>query len=99
MVSIGSLTLGWAALKAKTRYARNGDLHIAYQVVGDGPMDLVFIPGFVSHVEWFWENPAWEQIFARLSLFSRLILWDKRGVGLSDPVASVPTLEERVSYL
>ena len=86
-------------MKAKTRYARNGDLHIAYQVVGGGPLDLVFIPGFVSHVEWFWENPAWEQIFTRLSVFSRLILWDKRGVGLSDPVASVPTLEERVSDL
>jgi pimeloyl-ACP methyl ester carboxylesterase len=99
MVSIGSVTLGWGTLKAKTRYARNGDLHIAYQVVGDGPIDLVFIPGFVSHVEWFWENPAWEQIFARLTAFSRLILWDKRGVGLSDPVASVPTLEERVSDL
>ena len=63
----------------KTRYARNGDLHIAYQVIGDGPMDLVVVPGWVSNVEWFWESPFWAEVFDRFSSFARVILWDKRG--------------------
>jgi len=80
----------------KTRYAKAGDVSIAYQVVGDGPFDLVLVPGFVSHVELAWENPAATRMFERLSSFSRLILFDKRGTGLSDPVPAAATLEERM---
>lgn len=80
----------------KTKYARSGDVHIAYQVVGEGPRDLVFIPGFVSHVEHVWEEPRATRFLRRLASFSRLILFDKRGTGLSDRVGSVPTLEQRM---
>src|SRR5215472_7022375 len=80
----------------ETRYARSGELRIAYQVVGSGPFDLVFVPGFVSNVDLFWEMPEWAYFFGRLSAFSRLILFDKRGTGLSDRVAGIATLEERM---
>jgi pimeloyl-ACP methyl ester carboxylesterase len=82
----------------RTRYAVSGDLRIAYQVAGDGPVDLVWIPGWVSNVEESWEQPALAGFLHRLSSFSRLILFDKRGTGLSDPVsiAELPTLEERI---
>lgn len=82
-----------------TRYAKNGGVNIAYQVVGDGPLDLVLVPGFVSHLDLAWENPGWRHIFKRLAGRFRLILWDKRGTGLSDPVHLVPTLDERVEDL
>lgn len=80
----------------ETRYARSGELRIAYQVVGNGPFDLVFVPGFVSNIELLWEIPEWAQYFTRLAVFSRLILFDKRGTGLSDRVAGIATLEERM---
>jgi class 3 adenylate cyclase len=86
-------------VKVTTSYAKSGDLHIAYQVVGDGPRDVVFVPGWVSHVELGWEFPAFAHLLERIASFSRLILFDKRGTGLSDPVASVPTLEERMADL
>ncbi len=70
-------------------------MSIAYQVVGDGPLDLVFIPGYVSNVEYYWEMPGTARALERLASFSRLIVWDKRGTGLSDPVAKPPTLDER----
>jgi pimeloyl-ACP methyl ester carboxylesterase len=82
-----------------TRYARSGELAIAYQVVGSGDMDLVVAPGFVSHLEWAWQEPSLRQFLERLASFSRLILFDKRGTGLSDPVAGPATLEERVDDL
>jgi pimeloyl-ACP methyl ester carboxylesterase len=82
--------------RAETRYVKSGDLHIAYQVSGDGPIDLVYVPGFMSHVEHQWEEPRWAHILQRLGSFSRLICFDKRGTGLSDRVATVPTLEERM---
>jgi pimeloyl-ACP methyl ester carboxylesterase len=69
---------------AETRYAKSGDVHIAYQVVGAGPLDLVFVPGFVSNVEAAWESPGRARFFHRLASFSRLILFDKRDTGLSD---------------
>ena len=78
-----------------TRYAMSGNLHIAYQVFGDGPFDLVYAPGFISHVEMNWEMPYWANIFRRLSQFCRVIIFDKRGTGLSDRVGGWPTLEER----
>ena len=82
----------------ETRYAKSGDLNIAYQVVGDGPVDLVYVPGWVSHVELAWELPDLARGFERLASFSRLILFDKRGTGMSDPVSldALPTLEERM---
>ena len=81
---------------AETRYARSGDVHIAYQVVGEGPFDLVFVPGFVSNVEAIWESPARARFFRRLASFSRLILFDKRGTGLSDRTSQIFTLEQRM---
>jgi pimeloyl-ACP methyl ester carboxylesterase/class 3 adenylate cyclase len=78
-----------------TQYAKSGDASIAYQVVGDGPLDLVLVLGFSTHVELQWESPVFERFFERLASFSRLILFDKRGTGLSDPVTEVPTLEQR----
>ncbi len=80
----------------RTRYARSGDLHIAYQVVGDGPIDLVYVPSWISQVEHYWEEPAVAAYFHRLAAFSRLILFDRRGSGLSDPVPRAPTLEEQM---
>ena len=83
-------------MQPETRYAKSGDLRIAYQVVGDGPFDLVFVPGFVSNIELFWERPEWAHFFSRLAGFSRLILFDKRGTGLSDRIAGIANLEERM---
>ena len=79
-----------------TRYAMSGDLHIAYQTFGEGPFDLVYAPGFISHVEMNWELPYWANIFRRLSQFCRVIVFDKRGTGLSDRVGGWPTLDERM---
>ena len=80
----------------ETRDAKSGDVHIAYQVLGSGPFDLVWVPGFVSNIELFCELPEWAHHFSRLAAFPRLILFDKRGTGLSDRVAGVATLEERM---
>ena len=79
-------------------YARSGDVNIAYQVIGDGPLDLVFVMGWVSHMEYFWREPNFSRFLLRLASFSRLILFDKRGTGLSDrvPIAQLPTLEQRM---
>ena len=83
-------------MRPETRYARSGDANIAYQVVGEGPIDLVLVPGFVSHVEVAWEEPNLAHFLTRLASFSRLIVFDKRGTGMSDPTTSVPTMEERM---
>lgn len=82
----------------ETHYARSGDVNIAYQVVGDGPIDLVFVMGWVSHLEYFWREPRFAGFLNRLASFSRLILFDKRGTGLSDrvPLNQLPTLEQRM---
>jgi pimeloyl-ACP methyl ester carboxylesterase len=80
----------------ETHYARSGDVNIAYQVVGSGPRDLVFIMGWVSHLEYFWAEPHFARFLHRLASFSRLILIDKRGTGLSDRVTELPTLEQRM---
>ena len=83
-------------LPPETRYAKSGDVHIAYQVLGRGPLDLVFVPGFVSHLEHYWEAPPVARFMQRLASFTRLILLDKRGTGLSDRMAGIPTLEQRM---
>jgi pimeloyl-ACP methyl ester carboxylesterase/class 3 adenylate cyclase len=79
----------------ETRYAHAGDVRVAYQVVGDGPRDLVVVPGFVSNLELAWEHPPYERFMRRLSAFARVIVFDKRGSGLSDPVDRAATIEER----
>jgi pimeloyl-ACP methyl ester carboxylesterase len=79
-----------------TRYAKSGNVHIAYQVFGSGPNDLVFIPGFISHLENYWEHPDLARWLLRLGSFARVIMFDKRGTGLSDPVAAVPSLDLRM---
>lgn len=82
----------------ETMYARSGDVNIAYQVIGDAPLDLVFVMGWVSHLEYFWREPNFARFLLRLASFSRLILFDKRGTGLSDrvPINQLPTLEQRM---
>ena len=80
----------------QTHYVDSGGVNIAYQVVGDGPIDLVFVPGFVSHLDLQWTDPRVARFFEKLASFTRLILFDKRGTGLSDPVAAPPPLEDRM---
>jgi pimeloyl-ACP methyl ester carboxylesterase len=77
------------------RYARSGDVHVAYQVVGDGPVDIVFVEGFVTNRHVVWEEPSYRRFVERLGSFARVILFDKRGMGLSDRVEA-GTLEERM---
>lgn len=91
-------TLDLPAFKPETRYVQNGDVNIAYQVVGEGELDIVFVMGWVSHLEYFWEEPHFAAFLNRLASFSRLILFDKRGTGLSDrvPLSELPTLEQRM---
>jgi len=79
-----------------TRYAKSDDVHIAYQVLGDGPIDLLFIAGFVSHLEAAWQSPLLSAFFQRLASFSRLIVFDKRGTGMSDRGSQIFTLEQRM---
>ena len=82
----------------KTRYARSGDVNIAYQIAGNGAIELVYVPGWVSNIETAWEDPHVSRFLERLASFSRLILFDKRGTGLSDRVSisELPTLEQRM---
>jgi pimeloyl-ACP methyl ester carboxylesterase len=80
----------------ETRYAKSGDVHIAYQIVGDGPFDLVFVPGFITHLELAWKLSGFAPFLHHLASFSRLIRFDKRGTGMSDPVSGAPTLETRM---
>src|SRR5215467_7356215 len=89
---------GEAVTQPSTHYARSGDARIAYQVVGNGPIDLVFVPGFVSNLDIHWEDPGYAHLLRRLSAFTRLILLDKRGTGLSDRVDAhhLPDLETRM---
>lgn len=83
----------------QTRYAKGPEGNIAYQVVGEGPMDLVIVPGWLSHVDLMWSDPGWPTFIGELASFARVILYDKRGTGLSDPVDGVPTLESRADDL
>ena len=80
----------------ETRYARSGDVSIAYQVLGDGPVDVVYVPGFVSNVETMWEEKRYADFMSRLARSARVIVFDKRGTGVSDRVAGVPDLETRM---
>jgi pimeloyl-ACP methyl ester carboxylesterase len=80
----------------ETRYAKSGDIHIAYQVVGNGPIDLVFIPGLWTHVEHQWEEPSFARFLERLASFTRLIVLDVRGAGLSDRAPELPPMEQQM---
>ena len=76
-----------------TRYAKSGDVHIAYQVFGDGPINLVLAPYFVSNIEVYWEHPAVARWLLRLGSFARVAMFDKRGTGMSDRVPELPGLD------
>src|SRR4029079_17199797 len=84
------------SVEEETRYALSGDVHIAYQVTGEGPFDLVFVPGFVTHMELQWKMPGFGAFLENLGSFARLIRFDKRGTGMSDPVSGAPSLETRM---
>ena len=83
----------------ETSYASCGDLSLAYQVFGDGPVELVFVGPMVSHVELFWTLPEFKAFFEQLATFCRVVLFDKAGVGLSDPVPKVRTLDDRAAEI
>ena len=92
----------WLTLRGvtpETRYAKSGEVHIAYQVVGDGPVDLVFIPGLFTHVEHQWDEPTFARFLGRLASFSRLIVFDARGAGLSDQAHELPPMEDQIDDL
>jgi class 3 adenylate cyclase/pimeloyl-ACP methyl ester carboxylesterase len=80
----------------ETRYVKSDDVHIAYQVLGKGPPDLLFVSGFVSHIEAIWQSAEASALLRRLASFSRLIIFDKRGVGMSDRGSQIFTLEQRM---
>src|SRR6478609_3745918 len=96
------LALSWIAMGeteaagAATQYARSGKIGIAFQEIGDGPVDLVVAFPFISHLDLLWESPAMAGFVRRLASFARVILFDRRGVGLSDPVDGAPSLDERM---
>jgi len=83
----------------QTHYAKGPGGNIAYQVVGDGPMDLVIVPGWFSHIDMQWDDPLWRAYIGEFATFARVILYDKCGTGLSDPVDGVPTVENRADDL
>jgi DNA-binding SARP family transcriptional activator/pimeloyl-ACP methyl ester carboxylesterase len=85
--------VGPTAAHGRTRYAERAGLHLAYQIIGEGPLDIVLVPGFVSHVERIWEEPGSRSVLTALSQLGRLILFDRRGVGLSDRVGAAPTVQ------
>jgi pimeloyl-ACP methyl ester carboxylesterase len=87
-----------ASISPRVSYAHSGNVNIAYQVIGSGPIDLVFVMGWVSHLEYFWNEPSFARFLTRLSSHARLILFDKRGTGLSDPVpvSELPSLDTRL---
>lgn len=95
---LNSATSALPAHTPETHYAQSGEVNIAYQVVGSGDIDIVFVMGWISHLEYFWKEPQFAAFLNRLASFSRLILFDKRGTGLSDrvPVHELPTLEQRM---
>ena len=84
------------AVQRQTRYAKSGRVNVAYQVVGGGAVDLILVPGFVSHLEVAWEEPRLAHFLGRLASFARLIIFDKRGSGMSDPVDRPPSMDERM---
>ena len=78
--------------RPRTQYAKAGDIHIAYQVFGDGPIDLLWAQGWATHIEYAWENPVYARFLTKIGRFARVIFFDKRGVGMSDRDVGYPTL-------
>src|ERR1700752_3484040 len=89
----------YAPAVPETSYANCGDLSLAYQVFGDGPVELVFVGPMVTHIELFWTLPEFKAFFDQLATFCRILLFDKAGVGLSDPIPKVRLLEERAAEI
>jgi pimeloyl-ACP methyl ester carboxylesterase len=83
-------------MRPVTRYARSGDVHIAWQVFGEGDTNLVIVPPFVSHIENFWDQPDCARWLSRLGSFARVVMFDKRGTGMSDRVADLPGVDQRM---
>jgi len=90
------LSEGTIMLRPKTQYAKSGDVHIAYQVFGEGPKNLILVPGFISQIETYWEEPRFASWLERLGKFSRVAMFDKRGTGLSDRGVAVPDMDKRM---
>src|SRR3954453_8119327 len=86
-------------MQPMTQYAKSGDVHIAYQTFGAGPINVVMVPGFVSNVENYWEQPDFARFLRRLSSYARVVTFDKRGTGMSDRVAELPGLDQRMDDL
>ena len=86
-------------MQPETRYAKSGDVHIAYQVFGEGPLNLVFIPPFFSNVEVWWDQPDYTRALVRLGTYAKVLIFDKRGTGMSDRVAELPGMEQRMDDL
>src|SRR6201998_4699007 len=84
---------------AETSYAKCGDLSLAYQVFGDGPVELVFVGPWASHVELVWTAPEFKAFYDQLATFCRVLLFDKAGAGLSDPVPHIRTLDDRAAEI
>jgi pimeloyl-ACP methyl ester carboxylesterase len=82
-----------------TQYAKSGDVHIAYQAFGEGPINLVMVPGFVSNIENYWDEPDLARFLNRLASYARVVTFDKRGTGMSDRVAELPGLDQRMDDL
>ena len=80
----------------ETHYAKSGEVHVAYQVFGEGSVDLVFVPGFISNVEHYWDDPSHARWLRRLRRFARVVAFDKRGTGRSDRVSAMPSMDERM---
>src|SRR6202011_5981000 len=93
--ALDSLNMG-PSLGPLIQYARSGDVNIAYIAVGEGPIDIVVVPGYVSHLEIGFESPGIRRLAEQFTRFARLINFDKRGTGMSDPVDAPPTLEQRM---
>ena len=90
---------GLSSMQPETRYAKSGDVHIAYQVFGEGALDLVFIPPFFSNVEVWWDEPDYTRALTRLGNYAKVLIFDKRGTGMSDRVAELPGMEQRIDDL
>ena len=84
---------------SRTQYAKNGDIHVAYQVFGEGEVDLILVPGFISHIENSWDEPDLAGWLRRLGSFSRVIMFDKQGTGLSDQGSELPGMDERMDNI
>ena len=86
-------------MQSVTRYAKSGEVNIAYQVFGEGPLNLVFAPPFVSNIENYWDAPDFARWLLRLGSYARVVMLDKRGTGMSDRVAELPGLDQRMDDL